>query len=220
MADKLTPEQRRKSMQGNKSNGTKIEIILGKALWARGIRYRKNNRKVAGTPDFTITKYKIAIFADGDYWHGKDWEARKKKLGTNAAFWFDKIERNMERDFKVNKKLREEGWTVLRFWETDIKKNLNEIADFTKEIFDFKKKKLEEENYLKKQKINVEKEQLIQKYLEQKNSEFSENLKKTAVKFTQQILHYKYPEEEISLKVAEDVLQYGVTKEKLRKKHD
>lgn len=199
-------------MQANKSNGTKIEIILGKALFAKGIRYRKNNKKIYGTPDFTITRYKIAIFADGDYWHGKDWETRKKKLGTNAGFWFDKIERNMERDFKVNKKLREEGWTVLRFWESDIKKKLHEIAEFTKEIFDFKKQRFEEQKLLKKQKINENKEALIQNYLERKNSEFSEKLKRSAVKFTQEILHHKYPEEEFTPKVAEDLLQYGAPK--------
>ncbi len=215
--DKLTPEQRRKSMQGNKSKGTKIEIVLGKALYAKGLRYRKNNKKVFGTPDFTISKYKIAIFADGDYWHGKDWETRKKKLGKNAGFWFEKIERNLERDFKVNKKLREEGWTVLRFWESDIKKNVDKIADFTKDVFDFKKQKYEEEKFLRKQKINANKETLIQNYLERKSSEFPENWKKTAVKFTQEILHYKYPEDEITLKIAEDVLQYGVAKKSLKK---
>ena len=185
-------------MQANKSKGTKIEIILGKALFAKGIRYRKNNKKIYGTPDFTITRYKIAIFADGDYWHGKDWETRKKKLGTNAGFWFDKIERNMERDFKVNKKLREEGWTVLRFWESDIKKKLHQIAEFTKEIFDFKKQRFEEQKLLKKQKINANKEALIQNYLERKNSEFSEKLKRS--------------EEEFTPKVAEDLLQYGAPK--------
>ena len=82
---------------------------MGKALFANGLRFRKNNRKVYGTPDFTITKYRIAIFADGDFWHGKDWETRRKKIGVNAAFWFEKIERNLERDFKVNKKLQREG---------------------------------------------------------------------------------------------------------------
>ena len=208
--DKLTPEQRRKSMQHNKSKGTKIEILLGKALFANGLRFRKNNRKVYGTPDFTITKYRIAIFADGDFWHGKDWETRRKKIGVNAAFWFEKIERNLERDFKVNKKLQREGWTVLRFWESDIKKKVDEIAEFVKEVVEFKKQKIEEEKLLRKQQRNTQKQNLILNYLSSKNEEFPQELKKNAIKYTRQLLHQKYPEEEITLQVAEDLLRYGV----------
>ncbi|MBB5333682.1 very short patch repair endonuclease [Chryseobacterium koreense] len=212
--DKLTPEQRRKSMQANKSKGTKIEILLGKALFAKGLRYRKNNKKVHGTPDFTITKYKVAIFADGDFWHGKDWENRRRKLGANAAFWFEKIERNMERDFKVNEKLRDEGWTVLRFWESDLKKNREEIAFFVKEIVDFKKQKILESKFLRKQMLHAKKESLIQNYLQRKNDDFPQRLKKTAVKYTREFLYQKYPEEEFTIKVAGDLLHFGAPKKR------
>lgn len=214
--DKLTPEQRRKSMQNNKSAGTKIESILGKAMFARGLRYRKNNKKVFGTPDFTFKKYRIAIFADGDFWHGKDWEIRRKKLGANAGYWFDKIERNLERDFKVNKKLKETGWTVLRFWESDIKKDLLNCVQIIEEKMEEAKMNLKEKIALKEidhKKINIpntEAEAVLTHYLQNKNKNSSKNLKKEAVKYTREILQYKYPDEKVSLQVAEDALEYGI----------
>lgn len=122
--DKHTKEQRRRNMQAIKSTGSKIETIIAKALWSRGFRYRKNNKKVFGKPDFTFKKYKVAIFVDGEFFHGKDWEIRKHDLKSNHEFWFAKIERNMRRDVEVNDKLTSEGWKVLRFWGKDIKKNL------------------------------------------------------------------------------------------------
>lgn len=120
--DRLTPEQRRKSMQGNKSSGTKPEKILALALFAKGYRYRKNNKSVTGTPDITFKKLKLAIFVDGEFWHGKDWETKKVKIKTNTEFWHKKIERNIERDKEVNEKLHEQGWTVLRFWDKEVVK--------------------------------------------------------------------------------------------------
>lgn len=120
----ITFEQKQKNMQSNKGKGTTIELMLGKALFAEGVRYRKNNPKVYGKPDFTISRLKIAVFCDGDFWHGKDWESRKHDHKTNRDFWHRKIERNMERDKEVNSRLGEEGWKVLRFWESDLKKNL------------------------------------------------------------------------------------------------
>jgi DNA mismatch endonuclease Vsr len=122
--DRHTKEQRRRNMQAIKSIGSKIETILAQALWAKGFRYRKNNKKVFGKPDFTFKKYKIAVFVDGEFFHGKDWEIRKHDLKSNHEFWFAKIERNMRRDTEVNDKLTSEGWKVLRFWGKDIKKNL------------------------------------------------------------------------------------------------
>jgi len=84
--DKLTKEQRRKNMQAVKSKGSKIETALAKALWAKGFRYRKNNKSVYGKPDFTFKKYKVAIFVDGEFWHGKDWEIRKHDHKSNESF--------------------------------------------------------------------------------------------------------------------------------------
>lgn len=121
--DCLTPKQRHKAMKGNKGKDTKIEILLRKALWHKGIRYRKQYRVFDCHPDIVITKYKIAIFCDGDFWHGKNYEEHKIK--HNSAYWDNKIKRNMERDLENTIMLRDNGWTVLRFWETDIKKNLD-----------------------------------------------------------------------------------------------
>jgi len=111
-------------MQSNKSKGTSIELLLGRALWAKGIRYRKNNNKIFGSPDFSIVKYRLAIFVDGEFWHGRNWESRKSDHKTNIDFWVNKIEKNIQRDIIVNERLRMEGWTVLRFWEKEIKRNL------------------------------------------------------------------------------------------------
>lgn len=113
--DKHTKEQRRRNMQAVKSKGSKIETALAKALWARGFRYRKNNKTVFGKPDFTFKQLKIAIFVDSEFWHGKDWEIKKHEHKSNRDFWHKKIERNIERDKEVNQKLKEENWKVLRF---------------------------------------------------------------------------------------------------------
>lgn len=127
MSDVLTPEQRRKNMQNIKSSDTKIEVLLRKALWHKGYRYRKNYKKLPGKPDIALTKYKIAIFCDSEFFHGKDWEVLKPRLekSNNSEFWINKISRNRERDEEINKKLLFLGWTVIRFWGDDIKKNLD-----------------------------------------------------------------------------------------------
>ena len=110
-------------MQANKSCDTKPELALGRLLWTAGVRYRKHPRDVAGKPDFCIKKYKLAIFVDGEFWHGRDWEHRRQTLKSNREFWIRKIERNIERDRMVNFALERAGWRVFRFWETDIKKH-------------------------------------------------------------------------------------------------
>lgn len=122
--DKLTKEQRRKNMQAVKSKGSKIEVLLGKELWKRGYRYRKNDKTVFGKPDFVFKKYKIAVFCDSEFWHGKDWDIKKHEHKSNIEFWHKKIQRNIERDKEVNEQLTKEGWTILRFWGKDIEKNL------------------------------------------------------------------------------------------------
>ena len=98
--------------------------MLAKEMWKRGLRYRKNNKTVFGKPDFTFKKFKIAIFVDGEFWHGKDWEIKKHDHKSNHDFWYTKIERNIKRDEEVNSFLLNEGWTLLRFWGQDIKKDL------------------------------------------------------------------------------------------------
>lgn len=122
--DVLTKEQRRKNMQAIKSKGTKDEVLLAKTLWQLGYRYRKNDKKVFGRPDLTFRKYRLAVFVDSEYFHGKDWAKEKYRIKTNREFWWAKIESNIKRDYQVNEQLRKEGWTVLRFWSREIRKNL------------------------------------------------------------------------------------------------
>ena len=104
--DRLTPEQRKKCMQSNKSKGTKPELVLAKAMWALGLRYRKNSGSIFGKPDFSFKKYKVAVFVDGEFWHGKDWEQRKAEIKGNREFWIAKIERNIRRDIEVTDRLK------------------------------------------------------------------------------------------------------------------
>lgn len=120
--DNLSKEQRRRNMQHIKSRDTSIEIALRKALWRKGYRYRKNDSRLPGKPDIALTKYKIAIFCDSEFFHGKDWEVRKPKVltGNNPDYWVHKIERNMERDREVDHALLFLGWTVIRFWGKEI----------------------------------------------------------------------------------------------------
>lgn len=139
MADVLTKEQRHKNMKNIKNRDTKIEVLLRKELWNRGYRYRKNVKSLPGTPDIVLTRYRIAIFCDGEFFHGKDWEILKPRLerGDNSEFWISKISKNRERDDAVNKKLLYEGWTVIRFWGNDIKKHLDECVRVIEEaVFD------------------------------------------------------------------------------------
>ena len=122
-------------MQAIKSKETKDEVLLAKALWKRGHRYRKNNKTIFGKPDLTFKKYKIAVFVDGEYFHGKNWEIEKHRIKTNTEFWWTKIEGNIKRDFQVNQQLNDQGWKVLRFWSKEIRKNLaNCILIIEKEI--------------------------------------------------------------------------------------
>lgn len=139
MADVLTQEQRHKNMKNIRSKNTKIERILRKALWERGIRYRKNYSKLPGKPDIVLKKYKIAIFCDSEFFHGKNWEAQKIRLakGNNGAFWINKISKNIIHDEEINKKLWLMGWTVIRFWGEEIKKNTDEcIKTIEEAIFE------------------------------------------------------------------------------------
>lgn len=133
--DNLTKEQRHKNMQHIKSKDSVIEKKLRKALWDRGYRYRKNCKDLPGKPDIVLTKHKIAIFCDGEFFHGKDWEILKPQLekSNNSVYWKKKIERNIERDEEVNKQLLFLGWTVIRFWGKDILKNTDECIRVVEE---------------------------------------------------------------------------------------
>lgn len=130
-------------MRHIKAKDTEIELLLRKELWKRGYRYRKNYPGLPGRPDIVLTKYKIAIFCDGEFFHGKDWEVLKPRLekSLNSEYWISKISRNMKRDNEINKELLFMGWTVIRFWGKDIKKNLEECIQVIEEtIFEQKMK--------------------------------------------------------------------------------
>ena len=127
--DKHTPEQRRKNMQAIKNKDSQIELLLRQELWSRGLRYRKNVNRIYGKPDIVFISKKVAVFCDSEFWHGYNWEERKKDFKSHQEFWIPKIERNMERDAEVTARLESEGWTVIRFWGIEIKKNTAQCAD-------------------------------------------------------------------------------------------
>ena len=124
--DEPVSEQRRNNMKAIHSNNTRIELLLRRELFRRGVRYRVNHKILATRPDISVAKYKIAVFCDGDFWHGKDYY--DGRVQHNKAYWDAKIKRNMERDFEQTILLRDEGWTVLRFWGSEIKEDVVSCA--------------------------------------------------------------------------------------------
>lgn len=133
--DKLqVPKNQR--MAAIKSKNSKIELTLRRALWSKGLRYY-THYNVTGKPDIVFSKKKLAIFVDSHFWHGYDWKNLKKKLKNE--FWFNKISTNIKRDAKVNKVLKSEGWTVMRFWEHEIKDNLESCVNDVSTEYEKKK---------------------------------------------------------------------------------
>lgn len=130
-----TQEEITKNMRSNKSKDTKPELMLRKELWKRGLRYRKNYKKAIGKPDIAFVSKKIAVFVDGKMWHGYDWKNQKNDFKSHRDFWIAKIERNIERDKEVTVQLQNDGWTVLRFWDFDIKKHLSDCVDKIENIY-------------------------------------------------------------------------------------
>src|SRR5476651_1627592 len=120
-----TTKQRSKLMAKIKAKHTIPEVLLRKALWKAGIRYRIHNKKLPGKPDIVVNKYKLIIFVDGEFWHGRDWAQKNQRIKANRDFWIPKIERNMQRDQSNNQKLEAMGFKVFRFWDNDIKKGLD-----------------------------------------------------------------------------------------------
>ena len=117
-----TPETRRRMSKVKLKNGT-AETLLAKKLWHLGYRYRKNDKRLPGSPDIAIGKQHIAVFIDGEFCHGKDWDTRKERLQRNREYWIEKIEENIARDVRVDKKLRAIGWVPIHFWEKDVLKD-------------------------------------------------------------------------------------------------
>lgn len=119
--------------------GSKAEIALAKNLWKHGLRYRKNYKKLPGSPDIAILKHHVAVFVDGEFWHGKDWDSQKACLKTNRSYWIEKIEENMARDRRNNSLLIEMGWIPVHFWEKDVNKKLDICVDKVLEIINTRK---------------------------------------------------------------------------------
>lgn len=118
-----TPETRKRMAKVRLKRG-KAETALAKALWHQGYRYRRNDRKLPGSPDIVIGKYKLAIFVDGEFWHGYNWEERKPRLKANREYWIEKIQENIARDQRNDALLRELGWLPIHFWEKELQKDL------------------------------------------------------------------------------------------------
>jgi DNA mismatch endonuclease (patch repair protein) len=136
------PKITHRIMSSIKSKNTRPELILRKALWRKNLRYRINYKKLPGKPDIVFTKKKIVIFCDGDFWHGHNWALRglsslEDELNGYTEFWRQKILRNIKRDNEINKDFTSRGWTVIRIWESDIKKDVNKCVDLIEDmIFD------------------------------------------------------------------------------------
>jgi DNA mismatch endonuclease (patch repair protein) len=121
--DNLTPEQRRKNMQNIRSEGTRPELLIAKELRRRKIYFAKNVKTITGKPDFVFRRKRVAVFVDSDFWHGHRTRCIMPK--SNCGYWEQKIARNKERDKQVARALKKDGWTVIRLWEKDIKRNLD-----------------------------------------------------------------------------------------------
>lgn len=137
-----TKEQISRNMRSNKGKDTKPELLLRKELWRRGLRYRKNYKGLYGKPDIVFLGAKIAVFVDGKMWHGYDWEHQKNDFKSNRDYWIPKIEQNIEHDYEVTQELISLGWVVMRFWDFEVKKNLQECADKIERAYDNRKKQV------------------------------------------------------------------------------
>jgi len=136
---RYTPEKRSRLMSKIRSTDTRPELMLRRALWALGYRYRKNVKGLPGTPDIAIKKYKVAVFVDGDFWHGRNWEEKKSRIQSNREYWIPKIERNMQRDRQNTQLLQDRGWTVFHFWESRLEKEFHTCLEAIVEELERKK---------------------------------------------------------------------------------
>lgn len=128
------PETTHKIMSAVKSRDTRPELALRKELWRRKLRYRKNYKKLPGKPDIIFSRVRLAIFCDGDFWHGHNWAIRgygslENELQRYSKPWAEKITRNIQRDERINRELDALGWKVIRIWESDIKADVKRCAD-------------------------------------------------------------------------------------------
>ncbi len=129
----VTDEATSQRMSKTKLKRGIAEKLLSSSLWEKGFRYKLNTKDLPGSPDIAILKYKIAVFIDGEFWHGYDWENKKGKLIRNKDYWIEKIEENIARDARVDRELSILGWTPIHFWSKEVQKNLD---DCVQEIMD------------------------------------------------------------------------------------
>lgn len=120
-----TTKDRSNQMSKIRSKDTKPELSFRKALFASGVRYRVHVKTLPGKPDLANATKKFVVFIDGEFWHGFNWSEKKHKIKANRRFWIPKIERNIQRDKNNQIILEKMGYKVFRFWEHEIKKNLN-----------------------------------------------------------------------------------------------
>ncbi len=124
-----TSKERSRMMSRIKSKHSKPEMILRRAIWAKNIRFRLHDKSLPGRPDIVIKKYKLVIFVDGEFWHGFEWKKQRERIKSNRLFWIPKIERNMQKDERNNRALRNMGYTVFRFWSQDVLKDLPTVLN-------------------------------------------------------------------------------------------
>lgn len=136
---KRNSEITHKIMSSIPSKNTRPELVLRRALWHENLRYRVNYKKLPGKPDIVFTKQRVAVFCDGDFWHGHNWAIRgltslEEELNNYSEFWRNKITRNISRDIEVNKALSELGWTVIRIWESEIMSDVQKCVKMVMQI--------------------------------------------------------------------------------------
>lgn len=123
-----------KRMSNVKLKNGVAEKTLAQALWHEGYRYRLNDRRLPGSPDIAILRFKIAVFVDGEFWHGKNWEIKKQTIKRNREYWIEKIEENIARDYRNDKLLETLEWTPVHFWSKDILQNVTGCIQVIQEI--------------------------------------------------------------------------------------
>lgn len=126
MTDRITKEQRSQVMKSIKGQSL-LENEVSKALWHKGVRFRKNVRSLFGNPDISIKKYKIVIFIDSCFWHACPIHGNTPK--SNTDFWKDKLKRNKERDLEVSAYYNDKGWSVIRIWEHELKDDFDGVIE-------------------------------------------------------------------------------------------
>ena len=137
-----TTKARSELMKKIPSKNTKPELKLRKVLWSVGLRYRINDKTLPGKPDISIKKYMLAIFIDGEFWHGYNWSEKKQKIKSNRNYWIPKIENNILNDYENNVQLEYLGYKIFRFWANEINKNIGnciyQILEYIQEFEDYK----------------------------------------------------------------------------------